>query len=181
MSRPSKNLFVESNKLIRGPLTKLNSSDIEELHPVSEFYRHWHNIKNDSALLNREKFSPMAIPRVLPWIIVFDHEGNTTNNFSYRLAGEEIIGLIGADPTGKFFGYELLDAERHNQEKYLLEVCETRLPVILRAEFTPPGRQEQSIIIGLFPLSLNGEKVDQVYTVLAPVTERIASNELRKL
>jgi hypothetical protein len=67
---------------------------------TAELYRYWRDIwPAADRLPGRQHLDPLAIPRLLPWLRLYDVQRDPLR-FKYRLVGTEAVRMLGRDPTG---------------------------------------------------------------------------------
>ncbi|MGF1607621.1 MAG: PAS domain-containing protein [Rhodothalassiaceae bacterium] len=136
-------------------------------HPVCRFLDYWTSLADGTAP-DRGRFSPAACRRVLPYLVVFDVEGDgEARTLRYRLMGDEVRGLYGDYVAGKRIEEVLKDADLRERRDLLLATLDAggarfglrRIPVEARAF--------QTVLYGLFPFSTDGG-AGQIMLVVAP-------------
>lgn len=77
--------------------------DTRRWHPkVHGLFEYWHSIRPDSASLpGRAHFEPLAIPALLPRLILLDVVGRPAR-FRYRLIGTRMVDALADDFTGRW-------------------------------------------------------------------------------
>jgi hypothetical protein len=88
-------------------------ANLSSWHPkIRALYDHWLSIHpGGGALPGRRDFDPMAVPLLLPHILLLDVEGKPPR-FRYRVIGTRMVDALGRDLTGQW-----LD-EAHESEGY---------------------------------------------------------------
>jgi len=78
--------------------------DLDALeHPVLIRLRdYWQRIAAGRPMPARRDFEPLDITEILPFIVLFDVEGEPPR-FKFRLAGTAATERAGVDPTGRYF------------------------------------------------------------------------------
>ncbi len=117
-------------------------------------------------LPNRENFNPMAIPSILPNIVLVDVVRNPFR-FKYRLAGTEVYNQWGFEVTGKYID-ELVQAPntKHSQIDRVAVVA-TRQPIhrfgMPDLEFRTSFREMEYLHL---PFAEDGQNVDMILSYL---------------
>ncbi len=155
-------------------LFELVSADaIPKDHPVRAYLQHFEHHKTNMGVLSGHEFDPLQVASLLPWVLILDAiPRSTPQAYRYRFAGPKCCELFGIDYTGKQLGDDLPveAAERRRQEFH--DVVEGRVPVFSRANVPLPGKEHKQTYRGVFPLAKqDGEFVDQLHVVIAPIDE----------
>jgi hypothetical protein len=62
-------------------------------------YDYWRTKRGSRAMPSRSDIDPIEIPKLLPWIIMYDVL--PVGGYAIRLLGEEIASFLGRDATGE--------------------------------------------------------------------------------
>ncbi|MCE9649275.1 MAG: PAS domain-containing protein [Parvibaculum sp.] len=147
---------------------EITAADIPALHPVARFSAFWHDKKGDDAVPLRADIEPTKIPAILPWLLlleVVDKDG--TEQFRYRLTGTGCREIFGIDYTGKFLGEGLTPEGTEIRRREFLRVTGSGQPIYSWSELPIAERDFMTVYRGVFPVSRNGERVDQIFLVIA--------------
>jgi hypothetical protein len=69
---------------------------------IAELHRYWCAITPaDRRMPGRRQFDPTAIPKLLPWLRLYEVHRDPLR-FRYRVVGTELVRIMGRDPTGKW-------------------------------------------------------------------------------
>jgi len=131
--------------------------------------------RGDRPFNSRADVSPSRLSKYLPRITilepVFDEEGQVVDA-RYRLMGTEISSLYG-EATGQ------LISDYHG-DQVLRRVCrisnhciETRMPALGLSKALSDGREYVDVSVLYFPLSKDGESVDQFFIYSAVERTRV--------
>lgn len=91
-------------------LPEIGTSDAGELapeqlpdhHPASRFLAYWHKQRNAAGLLERDRFDPMAVAALLPWLMVIDAATiDHVMRFRVRLQGTGAVLAEGEKTVGE--------------------------------------------------------------------------------
>jgi hypothetical protein len=147
---------------------EIESADIPGLHPVTLFSNFWFEGKGDALVPLRASIEPTRIPALLPWLLLLEVvviDGK--QQFRYRLSGTGCRDLFGIDYTGKILGEGLTpdgaDARKHEFRK----VIENGNPIYSASHLPIAERSFVNVFRGVFPVSLNGNHIDQIFVVIA--------------
>ncbi|WP_259781147.1 PAS domain-containing protein [Aestuariispira ectoiniformans] len=128
---------------------------------LRDLYQYWHGNCAGKAVLPRDRFDPVDIPRLLSRLILLDviDQGQ---DFRYRVVGTDVVGAIGRDFTGERLtdyhkGHE--DISVINGYKILLETGEPQLET---RSLTSVGRDYVTYERLLLPMARNSQKVDTI-------------------
>ena len=66
---------------------------------LARLYGYWNAARGERAMPRREDIDPSAIPKLLPYLFMYDVMPN--GGYSIRLAGEELVRFIGHNPRGQ--------------------------------------------------------------------------------
>ena len=58
---------------------------------------YWRGIRGDDVIPRKQRFDPVAIPELLPYIYLWSYD-ERSNEFLFRLAGEHILAMFGREP-----------------------------------------------------------------------------------
>ncbi|UTW56492.1 PAS domain-containing protein [Kordiimonas sp. SCSIO 12610] len=163
-------LSLGGNRPIFEGLKKLNIHDLQATHPAIQFHTYWNKLLecNPSGIIERGRFNPMAVPKLLPWISVLERTSDTDHEFQYRLAGSEVVNLLGEDPKGRLFGYSLPKTTRKLYEEYLLQTYSLQQAIFLTGKFQMPNGNTRHLELGIFPISSDGKSLDQIISITTP-------------
>lgn len=148
--------------------------DIEAVpgkHPVSAFFNHWRSLARGCSLPNRNQINPAEIASILPWMLVLETlRFRSSPEFRYRLAGTGCTELFGVDYTGKMLGDNLTPEGAEIRRAEFARVLDTLRPVFSTTNLPIKTKDFIRVHRGVFPVSLGGERVDQIFVIIAPTT-----------
>lgn len=121
-----------------------------------ELYEYWLKLKADKALPSRADFNPMAVPAVLPMIMMFGVEGPPFR-FKGRIAGAQVVDVSGINCTGIYV--DQLPYTEGVSER-LTQLLQNKEPYYVEAELTWAKKQYKLYSALVLPFSSDGEAVD---------------------
>jgi len=147
---------------------EIQLTDIPGLHPVTLFSNFWFEGKGDALVPLRSAIEPTRIPSILPWLLLLEVVMiDGVQQFRYRLSGTGCRDIFGIDYTGKILGENLTpdgaDARKHEFRK----VIETGNPIYSSSHLPIAERSFINVYRGVFPVSVNGNHIDQIFVVIA--------------
>lgn len=144
-------------------------------HPVSVFRSHWAALAGRGSLPLRSQINPAEIAGILPWMLVLETLWfRREPEFRYRLAGTGCTELFGVDYTGKMLGENLTPEGAEIRRTEFAKVVENLQPIFSTTNL--PIRTKDFITVhrGVFPVSLDGAKADQIFVIIAPIATECA-------
>lgn len=150
---------------------EIEAAEVPLLHPVSCFSAFWHGRKIGDAVPLRSDIEPTKIPAILPWLMileVIEIEGVT--RFRYRLTGTGCREIFGIDFTGKLLGEALTPEGAEIRRREFLSVIDSRQPIYSWSELPIAERDFMKVYRGAFPVSCDGERVDQIFVIIGMET-----------
>ena len=150
---------------------EIEAAEVPRLHPVSSFSTFWHGRKDSAAVPLRSDIEPTKIPAILPWLMileVIEIEGVT--QFRYRLTGTGCREIFGIDYTGKMLGEALTPEGAEIRRREFLRIIDNGQPIYSWSELPIAERDFMKVYRGVFPVSRGGERVDQIFLVIAAET-----------
>lgn len=81
-------------------LTEANFIDAPRDPDIRALYEYWDTVRGDRAMPSRQDIDPAAIPRLLPYIIMYTVMANGSG-YTVRLVGEEVVNFVGRNATGQ--------------------------------------------------------------------------------
>lgn len=115
-------------------------------------------------LPGRQHIDPSEIPDLLPYIALIEVVPQESGNPRYRirLAGTQVVNILGADGTGKFVDEMLTTEEGAKIVRAYDEILRTKQPQYLDGRLRVSGRGHVPFQRIAFPLARNGEDVDML-------------------
>lgn len=157
---------------------EITSAEIPSLHPVVQFSEFWLDRNSNGKVPLRSDIEPTRIPAILPWLMLLEAvETDGAIQFRYRLTGTGCREIFGIDYTGKILGEGLTQKGAEIRRREFLGVIDTGRPVYSWSELPIAERDFVTVYRGVFPVSLGGERIDQIFLVIAP--ERLELNSAR--
>ncbi|WP_219846138.1 PAS domain-containing protein [Emcibacter nanhaiensis] len=87
---PPKNMFK----------SPIDNSDLD-LAPLKALFNYWQKIRGERDMPAKADFSPAAVPKLLPYIALFEVEENP-RRYRTRLVGSKITEIFGLNITGAY-------------------------------------------------------------------------------
>lgn len=146
----------------------IDLSDVPKNHPVSLFSDFWFENKSSDFVPLRAKIDPMKIPAILPWILLLelvDVEG--VKKYRYRLTGTGCRTIFNMDYTGKFLGDGLTPEGAEARLREFQDVGRLGQPIYSASHLPIAEREFIKVYRGVFPVSLSGTQVDQIFVIIA--------------
>lgn len=115
-------------------------------------------------LPGRQHIDPSEIPDLLPHIALIEVVPQAAGDPRYRirLAGTQVVDILGVDGTGKFVDELLTTDEGAEIIRAYREILHTRQPQYLAGNLRASGRGHVPFRRVAFPLARNGEDVDML-------------------
>jgi hypothetical protein len=133
---------------------------------ILELHAYWQRIAAGRRMPSRKDFDPVAIPRLLPHLMLVDVQPGV--RYRYRLIGTENVLEHGVDATGRYVDEVVpgLEYKEHVLKLYG-ECVRERRPVYSESEFLSPVgfRTERLLKVLFLPLSEDGETVNMVLVI----------------
>lgn len=141
--------------------TAIKSLMDKRLRALAASYEDWAKGK---AMAARSDIVPRKIPRLLPYILLFDritHHGRP--GFRTRLCGSEITEMLRFDATGESFAADPPGGDITARiAQTLNSVIELRGPVRIAGNLQIAGREFVHFEAIFFPLSEDGITIDKI-------------------
>jgi hypothetical protein len=130
---------------------------------------YWWSIKPAEGLPGRQHFDPLDVPRLLPWIYLFDvvPQPDGGRRYRFRLIGTGLVSTFGRDSTGSWLE-ELYDPEEAARATVGLErVVSARCPI--EGALSLPTREKKVMRFRrlVCPLAADGRTVDMLLGIQA--------------
>jgi hypothetical protein len=155
---------METQKLFQ----MLDLDDIPEVHPVKRFDKFWRSNLNDAGLFERASFKVGVCYPVLPWVVILEPERSSTDiDFIYRLCGTGFTSLVGQEFTGEKLGVIMPANAKAEMKAGLTKSLLSGKPKFTSADLPIEERKFIHVLRGVFPVSSDGETIDQLFTILA--------------
>jgi len=139
---------------------------------VAELYRYWRSIQPaEDRLPGRQHVDPLAIPRLLPWLRLYDVQ-RAPLRFRYRLVGTESVRLLGRDPTGQWFDEAFPNVLTTRSHENMVGVAMGGVLAYRRG--VPPailvGHDNGDSEFILLPLARDGSAIDMLIGLTVPLS-----------
>jgi hypothetical protein len=124
-------------------------------------------------LPGRQHIDPLEIPDLLPYLMLVDvvPQPDGSARYRIRLAGTAVVGIQGADNTGRYVEEVLTGEEGAAIVSNYNEIVRSRRPQFRHGAVATHGREHVLYERVAFPLATDGERVD----MLAFVFVRLSS------
>ncbi len=162
-------------------MKSIDLSQIPVTHPVvimSRFYDKLPRTLCPFAPLWSE-FDPMAVPSVLQWTAVIARQDDTLEGHRYRLVGEGVKTLMGADYTGQNLADVLSVRHQTSQWSDFVRVADSRQPSFHTSTVPIDGREFISVYRGCFPFCNEVKFINRLVLVVAQASDLIVSEKQR--
>ncbi len=126
-------------------------------------YQYWDAVRGNRAMPSRQDIDPTAIPKLLPYIFMYDvvAEGG---GYTIRLAGEELVRFVGPNPKGQPAGSTMTPRGAAMLIKVLDAVATERVPKFRAGKaYWQPNREYRDYEGCFLPLSSDGQTVDIIF------------------
>lgn len=157
-------------------------TEIPQSHPVALFSSYWFDAKGTDFVPLRSSVEPMKIPTIIPWVLLLERvELDSIVKFRYRLTGTGCRAIFNMDYTGKFLGEGLTPDGANIRLREFQDVSVSGKPIYSSSHLPIAEREFVDVYRGVFPVSLIGTEVDQIFVIVAqedlmlPVSNRMAS------
>ncbi len=131
---------------------------------IAAVLSYWRSLRPaDGALPGRQHFDPASISSLLPCLRLYDVHCDPWR-FRYRLVGTELVRCLGRDPTGRWFGADVPDAEASKSFCDLVFVASGQGLSYHRGYpvYTKAHKNHLTSERILLPLARNGHDVDMI-------------------
>ena len=129
-------------------------------------YQYWNARRGIRSMPTRADIDPMEMRQWLPRITLVD-VGPDGAQLTYRLAGTQIVDLLGMNPTGQPVENAWPEDEAARLRERCREVVETRGPVFCQQTCEWLVDQRPSAWAMCLPLSADGQRVDMILGYLS--------------
>ena len=141
-----------------------------EAHPCRLFHQYWLALsKQRDGLPERPDFAPSDIPRLLPFIVIFDIDSTGAHaNYRYRLVGTEIVDMLDMNPTGKLVS-EVVSASRLSDRLRIYDLSVEQRTAVFTSRHVPVEKRSFiPVFTGLFPFAArSGGPPEQLFMIAA--------------
>jgi hypothetical protein len=143
-------------------LTQAVFIDMPRDPDLRALYEYWNSVRNERSMPARQNIDPTAIPKLLPFIIMYTVVPDG-GGYIVRLVGEEVVQFVGRNLTGQPAGSIMKPPAAEMIIKILDAVSTERAPKFRagKAHWHPAGAYRDFEACFL-PLSSDGEIVDIV-------------------
>lgn len=136
----------------------------------ADLLAYWDRQRGARDLPARADLDPLHIPRLLPFITLYDLVGDDTPRFRYRLVGTAVVGASRLELTGKFADDMLNPDIRDEALGYYHEAAKNRRWLCHDAEYVDERGRTRGYQRIILPLSEPDKPVNML--MLGAFTER---------
>jgi hypothetical protein len=156
-----------------GWIKRVEIGDLPAESVVFQAYEYWQKISPNGKLPGRQHVNPSEIPTlVLKWVFLLDVVKHSDSlDFVYRLVGSRHRSLVGVDITGCAASDVFTSSDHSHIPASFRETVVSRKPTFWIGSVPNSERQEISVNRGLFPLAADGENIDMLFGVVAPLQD----------
>jgi len=127
---------------------------------IRALYEYWNTVRGDRAMPQRADIDPSEIPKLLPYIIMYNAVPGG-GGYTIRLVGEEVVRLNGSNGTGRQAGSIMTPRGAEMMTKILDAVATERVPKFRAGRaYWHPDKTYREFEACFLPLSPDGETVD---------------------
>lgn len=127
--------------------------------------RYWQAIHPPNGLPGRQHFDPLAVPSLLPWLILVDVARDPLR-FRYRLIGTAHVDSLGFNPTGRWFDEAHPNFGETSACREFVAVVERGEPAYYRGPLTFVTTKAYLEIERLtLPLARDGKTIDMLLCI----------------
>lgn len=161
-------MWKPKSESFNNPLT---IEEVPEDHAVHQFYRYWRELCGDREFALKAEFNPARVIKLLPNIAITRLEYSAAEfDIRLTLAGEEIMEIMLIKGLGTY-RHDFFSGKELEDRLYLYDhMAKNRQMKIYRMNPPFPGREFIEYIVGLFPFSSDGEKVDYYFLVIESIS-----------
>ena len=145
----------------------ISLTDIPEMHPVYQFESEWKRCFGDSDIALWERFDPISVPKLLPWMLLLRADGD--GDFTYVICGERCTDMFGFSYQGKRLGEGLHPDTVAERLAVIRKVTSQKIPILTRTQAPVEGREFIWLYRGVFPFFEADGAISRICLVLAPV------------
>jgi hypothetical protein len=128
---------------------------------IEALYEYWDGLRRGRAMPARADIDPVAIPALLPHIVMYDVTANGL--YTIRLVGEEVVNFVGRNATGSPAGAIMPPRAAELIVKILDAVTSERAPKFRAGKaHWHPDKGYRDFEACFLPLSADGETVNIV-------------------
>ncbi len=128
-------------------------------------YDYWNQIRGERLMPSRADFSPMDVPRLLPYIILSEVFYDPLR-IRYRLVGTRIAEIEGQELTGMWIDQDALPDDLEDWYEDYRIVTQSKAPLFGRDDLVYPERSHVGYEWALLPLSNDGQTVNMILEVI---------------
>jgi hypothetical protein len=130
---------------------------------IRALFEYWDAIRGDRVMPSRQDIDPTAIPKLLPCVFMYTVVADG-GGYTIRLAGEELLALVGSNPTGQPAGSTMTPRGAETLIKVLDAVRMERVPKFRAGKaYWQPNREFRDYEGCFLPLSSDGQTVNIIF------------------
>jgi hypothetical protein len=127
---------------------------------IKALYDYWDGLRRGRAMPSRADIDPMAIPALLPYVLMYDVQ---PGGYTIRLVGEAVVDFVGRNGTGNPAGSMLPPRAAEQVVSILDTVTGERAPKFRAGKaHWQPDKDYRDFEACFLPLSIDGETVNIV-------------------
>ena len=139
--------------------------------PLGGLFRYWDNIRGDRPLPNRRDFDPIAIPELLPHLILVevlrDKADGQVADFRFRVIGTHVDERMNYRYTGRRLS-EIPSKRRGSRIWDTYQAVEREAqPKVISLDYIGPAERTKETTEIFLPLSAGGGQVDFIVVGLS--------------
>jgi len=145
-----------------------------EVQAHLQLFDYWRSKTSAGRLPARKDIDPIDIPSLLPWLTLIEVDWSQgAPRFRIRLVGTGVVNRFGRDATGLWFEDAYQADVYQTQMDYYTQVATDGMPSLTQP--IPPIKEREFIkcLRLVVPLSADGERVDQLISILSFDDERL--------
>ncbi|PCI47769.1 MAG: hypothetical protein COB49_06690 [Alphaproteobacteria bacterium] len=160
-------MWKPKSKSFDDPLT---FEEVPTDHPAHLFYKYWRLLCGKRKFALKSDFDPAKVSALLPNIAItrLDYSAPEFDIF-VTLVGERIRYLLSIEASGSY-RHDYFSGDELEDRLYLYDhMAKEQLVKFFRMKAPFKGREFNKYIVGLFPFSSDGEKVDHFFLVIESI------------
>lgn len=130
---------------------------------IQALFGYWDAVRGDRAMPSRQDIDPTAIPKLLPWVFMYNVLADGSG-YTIRLAGDELSAFVGSNPIGQPAGSTMTPRGAEVLFKVLDAVRTERVPKFRAGKaYWQPDRTYRDFEGCFLPLSPDGQTVNIIF------------------
>lgn len=141
-------------------------ADVPVKSPVNLFRKYWESKPKVGDLVPWSDFSPMDVPQVLPWVLMFQKKED--GRFLFKINGSGCEEIFGRSFQGKYLEEALpVDAVRQRLDEFTL-IEQGKGPLYSRSNIPINDKEHKGVYRGVFGFCDENGVLDRIIAVIAP-------------